>query len=1278
MRKILFISSLFFSSFGFSQNGKSNLNWNNNISIISDVVYNVPQFNVENFQFDSSSKQISYNEIIKVNQPVDIKSFKLTNVKYEDINLNLFKDINKEKISSDIKYIVKNIKIDNQNYIGLNLDPLIKVGNTYKKVISFDYSYSAQPSFRNTTFDVTATTNSVLATGDWFKFRIDKNGIYKIDKNFLAQLGIPNTIDPRTIKIYGDGGKPLHLKNSDNLYFDLPEVAIHFEGETDGQLNDSDYILFYGKGIYGWDKENLSHLNVYEKNTYYYITYGGNIGKRITNTNQPSGNANISYNSFDDRVFHEQNLVNIGKLSRKWFGEAFNINSSQNFTFYLQNVVTTEPVILSSVVAASSPSASSFNFSANNELLGTITLGFSNTTFYAREGSINQSFNTNNANVNIGITYNNQGVPSANGYLDYIALDYKKRLEGYNKQFSFRVNDSENQIGIASYNFTNASSISKIWDITDHQNVKNIITNSANTFSFKANLGELREYATVVNTDFYNPIMISNPRVTNQNLKGTIFADGDVDYLIITSPDLKSAAEKLAQFHKTSSNLTTKVVTVNNIYEEFSSGKQDISAIRNFVRYVYLNAPNPDRRVKYLNMFGDTNYDYTNELSSENKVPAFYSLNYNLFSDGNFHTQTSFVTDDFFVMMDDEEGFINDDDIFYGTLDIAVGRIPVINLQQANIAVNKVINYNNIENTGRWKNNYIALADDVDISSDILLETTLNEMVTELESYKPFFNITKIFTDAYMQEITPGGPRYPKAKADFIQAINNGALMVNYLGHGGEYGLAQERLLESYDIDQLNNGNRLPLFAIITCEFTRFDNPTDLSGGERLFLKQNGGAIGLIATTRKIFISNANTFTKILSENLFSYNTNEYPSIGEALRLSKNQVTGNEKAVVFCIGDPALKLAIPKPKVTLTHINDIEISDSTPPLRALDLIKLKGEVTNENGNLIPNFNGDLAIQIFDKDIERKTLANDGILENGIPFQMDFETLGETIFRGNATVENGKFEIKFVVPKDIRIPIGNGKASFYSFKNGTILDDYTGFNRTIRIGGVNENAAQDNNPPTLQLYMNDETFISGGITNNSPLFLAYLEDENGMNTASGIGHDMVAILDGNENEPIILNDYYETEPNNFRKGIIKFPFSNLEKGIHTLNLKAWDAYNNLVTGEIQFVVTGNETLEIDRVLNYPNPFVDYTEFWFQHNRPTEPLQVQVQILTVTGKIVKTINQLITTDGFLSRDLIWDGKDDFGDKIGKGVYIYKLKVKSTISGQQAEKIEKLVIL
>lgn len=470
----------------------------------------------------------------------------------------------------------------------------------------------------------------------------------------------------------------------------------------------------------------------------------------------------------------------------------------------------------------------------------------------------------------------------------------------------------------------------------------------------------------------------------------------------------------------------------------------------------------------------------------------------------------------------------------------------------------------------------------------------------------------------------------------------------------------------------MSNQYKYPLFITITCDFSRFDNPFRPTAGEYTYWNPKGGAISMITTIREIYKSSGEDFNSKFAKNLFPDGTNEYTSIAEALRITKNKVPYPTN-VIFYIGDPALMLAIPKPKIVLTKVNDIPISQNIDDFKSLSKMKLTGEITNENNTRLENYNGELFTNIFDKTITRSTLNNDGKSPT-----INFNILGETIYRGNSKIENGQFEFSFVVPRDIRIPVSNGKISFYAKKTGQ-MENETGYDTSIKIGGINENAVADNNPPTVKLYMNDENFIMGGITNESPFLLAKLEDENGINTASGIGHDIIAILDGNESNPFILNDYYQTNiDDDYTKGTIRYPFRNLTIGLHTLTFKAWDVYNNPITDEIQFLVVGDETVTLSNVLNYPNPFVNYTEFWFTHNRPYEDLDVQVQVMTITGKVVWTKNQTITNEGFISREINWDGKDDFGDTIGKGVYIYRLKVKSNLTNKTTEKIEKLVKL
>jgi len=405
---------------------------------------------------------------------------------------------------------------------------------------------------------------------------------------------------------------------------------------------------------------------------------------------------------------------------------------------------------------------------------------------------------------------------------------------------------------------------------------------------------------------------------------------------------------------------------------------------------------------------------------------------------------------------------------------------------------------------------------------------------------------------------------------------------------------------------------------------------------------------------------------------LYFVDNNE--TIAQSVARAKQNISGNGKRIVFFVGDPAMRLPLPKPRVQLSTINDIPIGQFTDTLQALGKYKFKGQILNANNQRLQEYNGNLSAIVFDKRIDRQTLGNDGARRNGELAIMDFTTLGENLFRGQASVVNGEFEFEFVLPKDTRLPVDNGRVSLYSSRENQ-LEEYSGFDTDILIGGLNEDAPEDNQGPLINLYMNDENFVNGGITDNQPFIFALLEDENGINTAGGIGHDIIAILDGDESNPIILNEYYEAEQDDFTNGKVYYRLRDLEDGEHTLSFKAWDVYNNSQTQDIQFVVAGEDELKITRVLNYPNPFIDYTEFWFNHNRPFEPLEVMVQVFTVTGKLVWTQNQIANTNGFLFRDLSWNGRDDFGDKIGKGVYVYKLTVKSTLTQQKVEKYENL---
>lgn len=1109
-------------------------------------------------------------------------------------------------------------------------------------------------------------TNSVLANGNWFKFSVDTTGVFRIDRNLLQQIGISTgSIDPRKIHIYGNGGNLLPERNGDFRYDDLQENAIYIEGESDGSFDANDFILFYAKGPHDWivDTNNgtANHRqNIYSDKAYYFITVDDTNGKRIQSHTPVTGTAVSQITTFDDYIFYEKETTSLFAAGRKWLGEEFSVENEQTFLIPFPNAVPNENINVTVQAAASSGLSSSMQTSVNSQNLFGFNFPPNNPSslILASERLGSGTVLNSSTTVNVSINYDNGGNPAARAYLDYIEIVGKKQLTANDFQFSFRSFEAANAAStdVIEYQIQNQQNIFQVWDVTDPINASVIANESASNFSFKANGGELREYIVLHSTDFYVPETLQSPRVENQNLH----AIKDINYLLITNQELSQQAQRIADFHIQNSGLTAKVVLVDDIYNEFSSGAPDITGIRDFIKHVYDTNSSTNSKLKFVCFFGDASYDYKDRILDNNNIVPVYE------SDQSYSLAFSYVTDDFFAMLEAGEGLMSPTH----TVDVATGRIPVSTVSQATDVVDKILNYYTTASLGDWRNTITLVADDIDANSDISIQAGVESIADNIKANKPIFNVNKIYADAFTQQNSSGGERYPQVKEAITTAIERGTLIFDYFGHGGEDGFASERFLDVPQVQGFQNENTLPLFITVTCEFSRFDNPNRTTAGELTFWNASGGAASMITTTREVFISVGQGFNDDLMSVLLEFNGEDL-TIAESLAKTKNNFTNFQKFFIYFFGDPAKKLAIPQPNVRITKMNGVDITQSLDTLKALARVNFEGVVTDNSNNILNDFNGTLSTTVFDKPIDKTTLDNDGF---GI--FMTFDSQESKLFRGQSTVENGNFNFEFIVPRDIRIAFGNGKLSFYAENQES---DRGGFNNDIIVGGINENAPDDTTGPEIQLFMNDESFLDGGNTNASPNLIAKLSDISGINTSvTAVDHDIVAVLDGDESNPIVLNDFYETELNDFTNGKVTFRFRNLSVGPHTIKLKAWDTYNNSSEATINFVVVSDAGLTLDNVLNYPNPFVNYTEFWFNHNKPNESLEVQVQIFTIAGKLIKTINQQVQTTGNLARSIAWNGLDDFGNKIGKGVYVYKLKVKSTVSNISAEKYEKLVIL
>ncbi|MGB1040656.1 MAG: type IX secretion system sortase PorU, partial [Flavobacteriales bacterium] len=786
--------------------------------------------------------------------------------------------------------------------------------------------------------------------------------------------------------------------------------------------------------------------------------------------------------------------------------------------------------------------------------------------------------------------------------------------------------------------------------------------------SFIQATDSLRSFIGYNTSGFYEPDF--GGKVEKQNLHGQAVPD----LLLVYHPLFEQQVDRLKQFHE-SNGLEVLKVSVQEIYNEFSGGVQDVSAIKTATKMYYDRGGN---KLKYLLLFGDCSYDYKGRaIPNHNFVPIWESAN-------SLSDVSSFTTDDFYALLDDGESMGD-----YELMDIAVGRLTVTNTSQAQIVVNKIIHYQkkgtsaealncNSANSGLafgdWRNRLTFSTDDVDANWELAFVNHTEGIIDSITKNYPTFNFNKVYMDAFNQTSASGGERYEEGAEKLKKSVQEGSLITNYEGHGGEIGWGSERFLDVPTINAWTNFDRLTVFLTATCEFAKFDDPARTSAGELCLLNNNGGAIALFTTTRPVYQFSNERLINAFFDVAFVKQTDGTPkTMGEIYRETKNHpgVIGDNNVRRFSlIGDPALNLAFPKNKVVTTEINNVPVSGNVDTLKALSKITIKGYVTDFSGSKLTSYNGYLFPTIYDKPQQLKTIGN-RTPSDIIPFELQ----NNILYKGKATVKNGDFEFTFIVPKDINYQFGYGKISYYCFDGN---EDGAGYFLDAVVGGTDLSAVADKEGPTLGLFMNDNNFVSGGITNETPSIYAEIFDSNGINTTgNGIGHDITAILDEKTSDPIILNSYYESDLDSYQSGKVNYPMEKLTEGNHTLSLKTWDTQNNSTEKSIDFVVVNKAELAIDHVLNYPNPFTTRTQFFFEHNQHCEFLEVQVQVFTVSGKLVKTLNQLVKTEGYRAEPIEWDGKDDFGDKIGRGTYVYKVKVIDN-EGNKVEKYEKLVLL
>ncbi|HZV71893.1 MAG TPA: type IX secretion system sortase PorU [Saprospiraceae bacterium] len=1123
---------------------------------------------------------------------------------------------------------------------------------------------------------------SILSTGIIHRVSVSQTGVYKLDYTFIKdKLKIePGTLNPGKIAIYGNGNGRVPQWNGADRIDDLEETATFAVGLEDGKFDQGDYLLWYAEGADRWRYDPAARIyhmdkNIYDELNHYYIIINSvtrtSMGSRADGSaGQYESNASLTFQRLEEEKVNLLGRYRPPGSGQEWYGDELAVINEIDYSneFDLTDIIPADTFYYKVRFAARAASASRFYFYFNqhefSRSLGSVTLGDFEASF-ANDAIMQGSFKPTDAINKILIKY-----PTANGidsraWIDYIEINTWKQNKYASGKPLFIRDPRSNFLGTPKYIVSGIPANGMIWDVSDPLKpmVQQFETNgSQGSFSVSQTSGLPSQFIVfdpskdVLNPDYERV-------VKNQNLHSLQIAD----LIIVYYDEFADAAEKLAEHRSTHDQLEVVTVPVSQVFEEFSGGSIDPSAIRDFARMMYKR----DVAFRYLLLFGDATYDYQGrfaELPRHNFVPAFET-------EESLDPIRSFPTDDYFGLLDDNEA--EEETTLKGAVDIAIGRIPSDTPEEAMAVVDKIIHYDTSPSTlNDWRQRVVMVADDEDSNTHL---AQADGLANQNSVAHPELNMNKIYLDAFPQEATPGGDRYPGVNEAIDLNMRKGALTVTYLGHGGQNGWSQERVLGINQAQSYNNLDNMPLFITATCSFAGYDEPSFKTAGEYLLSNPNGGAIALMTTVRAVYSGSNERLTKAVLEQLYNPDApGEYTGMGEVLRRSKNtsidSVDINARKFTL-LGDPSGKLVIPQYHIAVTEIDGNPVGGSQDTLSALEKANVSGVVLDDQGNVLNNFNGELSLTVFDKVQIRKTLAND---EKSMV--RSFTTQNRQLFKGKATITDGHWTIEFVLPKDIDFSYGPGKFSFYA-QDGTT--DASGYFSSFIIGGVSSEGLSDDQPPVIDLFMNDAHFVSGGITDSNPYIYAELMDDFGINVSgTGVGHDIEAILDGDNKNSLILNDFYVAALDDYKKGIVRYPMSNLKSGKHTLKITAWDLANNPGEAYIEFVVVDEPGPILLNVLNYPNPLYDFTRFQFEHNRPGVPMDIRLNIYTLTGQLIKTIEREdFIADGYRVDDLTWDGLSDNNGQVAKGLYVYKIKVTFNVNGttENAEsKAGKLVIL
>ena len=1065
------------------------------------------------------------------------------------------------------------------------------------------------------------THRSVLADHEWYKIGVTEDGVYGLDYATLQSWGI-NTqqIDPSKIRLFGNVQGPLPESNASERFDDLTEAAIWVTGSEDHSFDEDDMIVFYGQGPVNMVL-NVGGYYKYERNPYtdtvfYFLSVDGDIdGLRVGEVNSvATDESDTQVDLFLDYYIHESEEVSPYASGRTWYGDLFTGQEGyKEFEVVLPGLVQDRGVRVESVTLGRCKPDAYYNLKVNGE---TLVLSHLFEAYkdreYGKEHRVNKMSHPHSDTITLRYDFDPyEGNPMV--FIDYFVLNFWRELRYTDDALGFRVLPSQLVITPARIQVADVDNSVFCWNVTDPIHpVKQLMETQTGGAYFGIDNDFERRYH-LFKMDQVKQVASCKP-IPNQNLH----ALNGGELLIITPRVFWQQAENLAAFHVENDNMNCIVADVAEIYNEFGTGTPDPTAVRDFIRMLYLRS---EGGLKYVLLLGKGTHDYRGIKGVDNNFVPVYENTTSPFSE-----VRSMCSDDYFALMDEDEG-----QNCQGYVDLGVGRIPITTPEQGDAVLEKIRNYANLDvNHGLWKNNHLFVAD----NDSRAYPNNAEELASIVDAAWHSTTIKKLYLDSYPVVNTPSGTRVPLANQLLMDYFEKGVGVMSYTGHGGVKSLSSEWVLALSDIQSMKNFDRLAFVHTATCEFSKFDNPGVVSGGELMLLNPSGGAIALLTTMRPTLAPTNQRMSRSVQSHIYEKIDKQSIRFGDLYKNAKSdpEYYHSDNIVYVLFGDPALRLSWPDYQVVTEHVLGTE------------LLEVTGHIADPDGDIDSLFNGVLDVRLYDQPSKYKSL---GLYD--APIQYSYHN--DVLFEGKASVVQGRFDIQIPIPSVVSLDNGRARLAYSAYDSIRKVEACGAYD-SFKVSAPT--TVVDNQGPEIKLYWNTPEFESGDMGASSGVLCADLFDEHGVYHYNvSIGRDIILNSNITEIDNLILNDRYEPAVDDYQRGRIVLPLNELANGTYEFTLKAWDTWNNV--SEVSIVLHVERSTLIAEVRNYPNPFADEVYFSFVDGELTENLSVKVEIFDVMGHCVGQLEEQSSSVSGVVPPIRWDGSG-----LRAGVYFYKLSV------------------